>query len=69
MSSSSKKTVSFALQSEDEKSYYNEIATEKGYGNISTMARVALFQMLSRMKVPTWEEKAFSDRDLKLTGE
>jgi len=69
MSSSSKKTVSFALQSEEEKSYYNEIATEKGYGNISTMARVALFQMLSRMKVPMYEEKAFSDRDLKMTGE
>lgn len=61
--STTKKTVSFSLSSPEEKNYLDAIAKGKGYGNISTMARVALVQMLTRMKVEFTENKAITSRE------
>ena len=46
------KKITFSVSSEKHKDYLKQIAREKGYGKISTMSRVALQQMITRMKLP-----------------
>lgn len=63
MGSSTKKTISFSVTTPEHKAYLNRIAEEKGYGNASVMARVALEQMLNRKKISFEPPEAFTVRD------
>ena len=69
MSSDSKRTISFSVASQDDKKYLDAIADEKGYGKASTMARVALVQMLTRMKVPFPPDEAITECENHATGQ
>ena len=55
------KTISYSAFSAEHKAYLNKIAKEKGYGTAGNMSRVALQQMLTRMKLPFEPVKAVLD--------
>lgn len=61
--SSTRKVITFSVDSEEQKEWINKIAAEKGYGNASTLARVAIAQMFSRMKVSFEPPETFLDRE------
>jgi hypothetical protein len=48
MGSDTKKTISFSVESAEEKAELNAFAKSKGYQNASALARVALYQYRAR---------------------
>lgn len=51
MSSSSKKTISFTVESEDEKRHLTQLAYFMKFQKLSDMARLAFYQYLRRNKI------------------
>jgi hypothetical protein len=51
MSSLTKKTISFSVESEEQKKLFDQYARDLGFQNISAMSRVALFEKLKRHKL------------------
>jgi hypothetical protein len=49
--SSSKKTVSFSLESEEQKKLFDQYARDNGFKNVSDIARYSLFAELKRRRL------------------